>query len=98
MDKREFMATLKFKRMAARYWNHPARLDQVSVDGDQAYLRLYRMAGHKQSDHPVVLTKDNVDTIHACARYEIIMKKENGVWKIARMDYFLGTIDLEKHS
>lgn len=98
MDKREFMATLKFKRMASRHWNHPARLDQVSMDGNKAYLRLYRMAGHKQSDHPVVLSRENVDIIHACARYEIIMKKEDDAWKIARMDYFLGTIDLEKHS
>lgn len=98
MDKREFMATLKFKRMAVRYWNHPARLEDVSVDGDKAFLRLHRMAGHKQSDHPVILTKENVDTIHACARYEIIMKKENDCWRIVRMDYFLGTIDLEKQS
>ena len=89
---------MKFKRMAARYWNHPARLEDVSVEGDKAFLRLHRMAGHKQSDHPVILTKENVDRVHACARYEIIMKKENDCWRIARMDYFLGTIDLEKQS
>lgn len=98
MDKKEFMATLKFKRMAVRYWNHPARQDSVEVNGDKAFLRLHRMAGHKQSDHPVILTRDNVDIIHACARYEIKMKKEDGIWKITRMDYFLGTIDLEKQS
>lgn len=96
MDKREFMATLKFKRMASFYWNHPARIDCVKMEGDTAFLRLHRMAGHKQSAHPLILTKENVDTVHADARYEIIMSKENGQWKIKRMDYFLGNIDLEK--
>lgn len=98
MDKREFMATLKFKRMAGRYWNHPARMDCVKIEENTALLRLHRMAGHKQSDHPLTLSRDNVQTVHACARYEIKMKKEDGVWKIARMDYFLGTIDLEEQS
>ena len=96
MDKREFMQTLKFKRQAGRYWNHPAKLDSVHVEGDAAVLHLHRMAGHKQSDHPVIITKDNYDTIHACARYEIKMRKEDGMWKILRMDYFLGTVDLGK--
>lgn len=97
MDKREFMQTLKFKRQAGRYWCHPAQLDTISVKGNDAFMTLQRMAGHKQSNLPVVVDKDNYNKEYADARYEIKMKKENGTWKIFRMDYFLGTIELGEY-
>ncbi|MCR0570312.1 nuclear transport factor 2 family protein [[Clostridium] innocuum] len=96
MDKREFMQTLKFKRQASFYWNHPALLDCVHIDDNHATLKLHRMAGHRQSAMPIVFTKDNYDTQYADARYEIKMIKEQDSWKILRMDYYLGTIDLGK--
>lgn len=98
MDKREFMQTLKFKRQASRYWSHPARLHTVTVNDNHAFLTLHRMAGHKQSALPVPVTVDNYDSVHADARYEIKMHKENNQWKVLRMDYFLGTIDLGKYA
>ena len=98
MDKREFMQTLKYKRQAVRYWNHPALLDCVLLHENSADLRLHRMAGHRQSAMPIIFTKENYDIQYADARYEIKMIKEDGIWKILRMDYFLGTIQLGKFS
>lgn len=94
MDKREFMQTLKYKRQASRYWSHPVQPGTISVAGDQAYMTLYRMAGHKQSALPVPITEENCRCARADARYEIKMRRENGQWKVLRMDYYLGTIDL----
>lgn len=96
MDQREFMQTLKFKRQAGRYWNHPAVLDTIQISENTATLKLHRMAGHRQSVMPIMFTKENYDTQYADARYEIKMIKEGGIWKILRMDYFLGTIQLGK--
>ena len=98
MDKREFMQTLKFKRQASNNWSHPAQLESVKVDGDAAELRLNRMAGHRQSAIPLVFTPENAETVYADARYEIKMVKEDGLWMILRMDYFLGAIDLGSFS
>ncbi|MDQ0362750.1 nuclear transport factor 2 family protein [Breznakia pachnodae] len=94
MDKREFMQTLKFKRQASNTWNHPTQLDDIKIDNNNATVRLHRMAGHKQSTMPIEFTKDNYNAIYADARYELKMIKEDGNWKILRMDYFLGIIDL----
>lgn len=98
MDKREFMQTLKFKRQAANNWSHPAQLESVRIDGDAAELRLNRMAGHRQSAIPIVFTPENAETVYADARYEIKMLREDGQWRILRMDYFLGAIDLGPYS
>lgn len=94
MDKREFMATLKFKRMASFYWDHPTRLEGIEVNGDEAFMKLYRMCGHKQSAMPIVYTKDNAETCYADARYDIKARKEDGQWRVTYLYYFLGTIDL----
>ncbi|MGM0112147.1 nuclear transport factor 2 family protein [Enterococcus sp. DIV0187] len=94
MDKREFMQTLKFKRQANSYWDHPVTLDSIELKGDMAYVKLHRMAGHKQSNHPISITKENAEKVYADARYELKLRKENGIWKVFRLDYFLGTIDL----
>lgn len=98
MDKREFMQTLKYKRQAVLWWTHPAQLDSIKIDGNKAFMKLHRMAGHRQSAMPVIYTTENYDNCYADARYEIKMICENEIWKIFRMDYFLGTIDLGKHS
>ena len=94
MDYREFIATLKYHRQPDRYWTHPCKLESCEIHGDAADLRLYRMSGHRQRNHPLVLTRENCNHEFACARYEIKMKRENGAWKIARLDYLLGIIDL----
>lgn len=94
MDKRQFMSTLKFKRMSSFYWDHPVILKDIKVDGNAASLKLYRMCGHKQSAFPIIYSKDNAEHAYADARYEIKMKKENGQWKVSYLYYYLGTIDL----
>lgn len=94
MDRREFMETLKYQRLPSRYWIHPVKAESIDIQGDISIVRLYRMAGHKQRSHPLILTKDNVNMEHACARYEIEMRKENGCWKIFKFNYFLGIIDI----
>ena len=94
MDYRLFIATLKYHRQPDRYWTHPVKLDRCEVHGDTADLYLYRMSGHAQRKHPLVYTNENKDHAFACARYEIQLRKESGVWKLTRMDYLLGLIDL----
>ncbi|MEY8345406.1 nuclear transport factor 2 family protein [Niallia circulans] len=94
LDKRGFMSTIKYHRQPARYWTHSVVPEKIEINGDNAELRLYRMAGHKQRSHPIVITKENVDTEYACARYEVKMKKENGIWKLSRIEYFLGILEV----
>lgn len=94
MDYRQFIATLKYHRQPDRYWTHPVKLDRCDIHGDTAKLYLYRMSGHAQRNHPLEYTNENKDHEFACARYEISMKKENGRWKLTRMVYLLGLVDL----
>lgn len=94
MDKRCAMQTLKFHRQPDKYWIHPAKVDSIEIDRDEAKVRLYRMAGHRQRHNPLILTAENIDNEHACARYELKMRKENGQWRINRLDYFLGILDV----
>lgn len=98
MDKRLFMETLKFKRQASFYWNHPVMLDSILINGNNANLKLYRMAGHKQSAIPILYTKENAETCYADARYEIKLKKENNQWKVTYLYYYLGTINLGSYN
>ena len=94
MDYRQFIATLKYHRQPDRYWTHPIKLDSCQIHGDTADLRLYRMSGHAQRNHPLVYTNANKDHEFACARYEIKLRKEDGVWKLTNIVYLLGLIDL----
>ena len=94
MDKRAFMTTLKYHRQPSRYWTHSVLPESIEIDGDTALVHAYRMAGHKQRNHPLTITAENVDTEHACARYEIQLRKEEGVWKVTRIEYYLGILCL----
>ena len=64
------------------------------MDGDTAYLHLYRLCGHKQREHPYVYTNENVDQAHACASYDLVLKREDGRWKIQKCCYYLGLIEM----
>ena len=92
MDKRTFLQTLKLHRKADWYWLHPAKAKRITVSGDIAVAELYRMGGHEQNHTSFAYTEENIDRETACARYSISLKKENGSWKIRRLDYFLGLI------
>lgn len=94
MDKRTAMQTLKFHRQPDKFWIHPGKIETVKICGNEAYIRMYRMSGHRQRSNPLILTRDNINHEYACARYEIKMINENEEWKFLRMDYFLGVIDL----
>lgn len=94
LDKRSFMTTMKYHRQPARYWTHSVLPESIEIKGNEAFVKAYRMAGHKQRNHPLVITKDNVNTEHACARYEMRLRKENNQWKITRIEYFLGILDI----
>ena len=97
MDKRNFMQTLKLHRKADWYWAHPIKLKCISFEKNEAKLELYRMSGHRQRHQPLVYTKDNIDVEYACARYEINMVIEDDLWKIKKMDYYLGIIPLNEN-
>lgn len=94
LDKRLFMTTLKYHRQPARYWTHSITPESIEVKGNEASVKAYRMAGHKQRNHPLIITRENVNTEHACARYEMKFRKENGMWKVTRIEYFLGILDV----
>lgn len=94
LDKRGFLSTIKFHRQSARHWTHSVVPEKIEINGNEAYLRLYRMAGHAQRKHPLVITRENVDTEHACARYEIRARKEADGWKVTRVEYFLGILEV----
>lgn len=97
MDYRLFIGTLKYHRQPERYWTHPVKLDRCVINGEEADLCLYRMSGHAQRKHPLIYTNANKDHEFACARYEIKLRKENGVWRLTRMEYLLGLLDLGEY-
>lgn len=94
MDKRAFMTTLKYHRQPARYWTHSVLPESIEINGNTALVHAYRMAGHKQRNHPLTITAENVDIEHACARYEIQLRKEEGIWKVTRIEYYLGILEV----
>lgn len=94
MDKRSGLQSLKLHRGPSKYWTHPGRIDSIDIHGDTADVRIWRMAGHRQRSNPLVLDRENIQFPHACARYEIKMRKENGRWKLLREDYYLGIIEI----
>ena len=94
MDKRGFLTTLKYHRQPSRYWTHSVLPEEITINGNEAKVKAYRMEGHKQRNHPLVITRDNVDTEFACARYEINLRKENGMWKVSRIEYYLGILEV----
>lgn len=94
MDKRGFLTTLKYHRQPSRYWTHSARPESVEIDGDRCKVRLFRMAGHRQRSHEVTIGLANIDREYACARYEVEMAREDGSWRITKLYYYLGIIDL----
>lgn len=97
MDKRHYLECLKFHRQKDRYWAHPVCVKDISISEDYAQLYLYRMAGHRQRKHPYVYTKENQDMEHACGRYVLDFRKENGIWKICKWYYYLGVIELGEY-
>ena len=98
MDKRGFLTTLKYHRQPSRYWTHSVLPEKIEINGNEAKVWAYRMAGHKQRNHPLVITRDNVDTEHACARYEITARKEEGMWKVSRIEYYLGILEVGSYT
>lgn len=94
LDKRSFLTTLKYHRQPARYWTHSVLPESIEIHDNEATIHAYRMAGHKQRNHPLILTRDNVDTEYACARYEIKARKENDVWRVSRIEYYLGILEV----
>ncbi len=92
MDKRAALQTLKLHRCKDKFWTHPGLFKAIDIKDDTANVSVYRMAGHRQRTNPLILTQENIDKLHACARYEIKMRKENGFWKLTRMDYYLGIL------
>lgn len=90
MDKRTFLATLKYQRQRDRYWCHPAKVELIHIEGDTAIVRMYRISGHKQRIDPLIRTEENWDQEYACARYEIEASKKAGRWQLSRLYYFLG--------
>lgn len=94
MDKRGWIAALKYHRQRDRLWGHCCQIQDLRIDGDTAYLHLYRLCGHKQREHPYVYTNENVDQAHACASYDLVLKREDGRWKIQKCCYYLGLIEM----
>lgn len=95
MDKRTALQSLKTHRGPSKYWTHPGMIESISINGDIADVRIWRMAGHRQRSNPLILTPENIRFRHACARYEIKMRKENNRWKLLREDYYLGIIEID---
>lgn len=94
MDKRHYLECLKFHRQKDRYWAHPVRVKDIVIKEEFASLHLYRMAGHRQRNHPYVYTKANQDMECACGRYVLDFKKEDDIWRVHRWKYYLGTIEI----
>jgi hypothetical protein len=93
MDKRTFIATLKYQRQADRYWGHTAILRDCCIREDAADMRLYRMSGHPLP-YPVLVTRENCGREIACATYTLQLRREDGLWKISRLEYMLGPVDI----
>lgn len=97
MDKRMWIEALKYHRQRERQWGHCGKIRKIKIEDDKAYMTVQRLCGHKQREHAYVYTNENVDTEHACAMYEIELRKTDSVWKIKKCEYFLGLLDLGKY-
>ena len=97
LDKRGYLTAVKYHRQSSRYWTHTARPDNIELDGNTCRMSLPRLAGHKQKKHDIVITRENMNHEFACARYEVEFKKRNGIWKITKLNYYLGVIDLGEY-
>ena len=94
MDKRSWIVFLKYHRQKERHWGHCVFPASITIHGDEAEMKMYRMMGHRQRVHPYVYTNENVDIEHACAFYQVKLKKTGNTWKIRRCNYYLGLIEL----
>ena len=92
MDKREFMQTLKFNRQSNRYWAHPVMIESLEIHENKAFVKAYRMAGHKQK---IMAAPADPEHVFADARYEFELKKEDE-WRITKLDYLLGILEWER--
>ena len=98
MNKRHYLECLKFHRQKDRYWAHPVTVKSMVIDEEHAILHLYRMAGHRQRQHPYVFTRSNKNMEHACGRYVLEFKKEEDVWRISSWKYYLGAIEIGEYT
>ncbi|MBQ6453493.1 MAG: nuclear transport factor 2 family protein, partial [Coriobacteriales bacterium] len=94
MDKREFMQTLKYNRQPNRYWAHPVQVESVEVEGNRAFVKAYRMAGHKQK---IMTAPEGIEDVYADARYEFTLERAEAGWQIVRLDYLLGILPWERN-
>ncbi len=94
MDKRSWIVFLKYHRQKDRYWGHCVWPAGIVIHGNEAEMKMYRMMGHRQRQHPYVYTNENVDQEHACAFYEVKLRKTGNEWKICRCSYYLGLVEL----
>lgn len=93
MDKRFAMESSKSNRQVDRLSTHPFMFKKIHANGNHAHAGIYRLSGQgKNRDYPY--TPENINMGHACGRWEVTFRKENGSWKILRLTYFEGTIEI----
>lgn len=93
MDKRIALESSKSNRQVDRFSTHPFQFKKVAINGNLAHAGMYRLSGqHKNRDFSY--TAGNVTMGYACGRWEVTFRKENGSWKILRLTYFEGTIEI----
>jgi hypothetical protein len=97
MDKRSWIVFLKYHRQKERHWGHCVIPASIKMEGNEAHMKMYRMMGHRQRQHPYVYSNENVDIEHACAFYDVKLIKIGNEWKIKRCNYYLGLIELGEY-
>lgn len=90
MTLHSFLSTLKYQRQSVRHWAHPVLPEKVEVCGDTASVILHRVAGHRRADTP----PPSGQAEDACARYQLVFRKEQGSWQMRDCDYRFGAFQM----
>lgn len=93
-DKRQRLEAIKLHRQKEHMWAHPVKPESIVIDGNKAYVKLFRMSGHRQRNHPYRFTRENIDIEHACSRMDVEFRKEEGIWKICKWNGYLGIVEI----
>ena len=92
--KRGVIEFLKAERQGSPRCTHTGFFSDVRIDGDKAIGHLYLRA---PAFHPEdSIAPEGLDKRHSWARYVLRYRKENGIWKIHQLNFYMGLTVHEK--
>lgn len=94
INKKDFAYHLKFLAHKEHKLQHAGRVHSFNIDGERAYLEIYRIEPHRLGTK--TLNANNFYQPIYTGRHEYDMRKEDGLWKIAKMKYIGKVFSVEE--